>query len=149
MRYSEPHSDPDMAEEIDKPEEIMAEVFGVPVATAKRILDYYELRSKRDQEEMAAMMISRIVGQLCRPGVNLPALVHSLALAAGLDSLNGIKTQSEVARKLGCTRALISHYVCAWADLLHLQITKFRKREDTRETFRQSAKAGWETRNKK
>jgi hypothetical protein len=144
----EPHTLPDMAGDIDRPEEILAETLNVDIATAKRVLAYYESRADHERAEILSLMIARIVGQLCRPGVNLRALVHSLALAAGLDSLNGISTQSEVAKKLNCTRALISHYVCAWSDLLGLHITKFRKRESSRETFRESAKAAWQQRKK-
>jgi predicted transcriptional regulator len=69
---------------------------------------------------------------------NLAAQVHALAFAAGLDQLNGKRSQAEIARELGCTRALISHYVVGWADVLGVQVTKFRKAESTRETYQES-----------
>jgi hypothetical protein len=67
---------------------------------------------------------------------NLAAQVHALAFAAGLDQLNGKRSQAEIARDLGCTRALISHYVVGWADVLGLSITKFRKSEGSRATYK-------------
>jgi len=80
-------------------------------------------------------LLGRVIGLLLG-AKNLAAQVHALAFAAGLDQLNGKRSQAEIARELGCTRALISHYVVGWADVLGLSITKFRKSESSRETYK-------------
>lgn len=142
----EPSYTPDLANEIDTPAEELAETLGISVSTAERVIVWAVAVQRKNEQEQAAMMISRIVGQLCGQGVNLPAMVYSLALAAGLDSLNEVGTQTEVAQRLKCSRALISHYVTSWSDLLGLKISKFRKCDSTRETYRTAAKLAWETR---
>jgi hypothetical protein len=81
-----------------------------------------------------------------RPVRNLKALVRGLALAAGLDELNGTHSQAEVARELGCTRALMSHYVTMWADLLGVHVLKFRKAPGCRATYSKAAFAAWKKR---
>jgi predicted transcriptional regulator len=52
--------------------------------------------------------------------------------------LNGKKSQAELARELGVTRALVSHYVVGFADLLGIEVTKFRKSERFQEVFREA-----------
>lgn len=146
----EPHTLPDMAEEIDTPAEILAERVGVSVAEASRLLEWHQGEIDKTERQTVATMLARVVGVLCRPRANLKALVHALALAAGLDSLNNIesdkniKSQVQISKRLGCTRALISHYVCGWSDLLGLHVTKFRKSEDARKVFQQSSQDFWD-----
>jgi predicted transcriptional regulator len=74
----------------------------------------------------------------------MTACVHALAIATGLDQLNGKRSQAEVAREIGCTRARISHYVIAFRDMLSDEInnfdyTKYRKANSTRETYKAKA----------
>ena len=75
---------------------------------------------------------------------NPRAVLYGFACAAGLDALNGLRSQAEVARTLGCSRALISHYTTAAADFVStgedkFTITKFRKSEQSREVFKRTA----------
>jgi len=127
---------PDIAAEIDSEVEIVADEYGVDIATAKRIVAY---RDGAVRQEMA-LIFGRVLGILIGAR-NLPVMVHSLALAAGLDQLNGAHSEAEVARELGVTRSLVSHYVVGWRDVLSggtgrgFDVTKFRKRNATRATY--------------
>lgn len=130
---------PDYAAEIDKPDEIIADEYGVSLETARRILKDRESAARGQQAEI----LSAIIGHLIA-GNNLPAKVHSLAIAFGLDQLNGFHSQAEIARELGVTRALISHYVLGWRDVLSggipaFDCLKFRKHNETRKTYADKA----------
>ncbi len=131
---------PDMAAEIDTPVEIAADRYGVSLKVAATILLDIDAASRRLQAETLGAVIGTLIS-----GSNLQAKVHALAIAFGLDALNGFHSQSEIARQLGCTRALISHYVTAWRDVLAggagaFDCLKFRKRNSTRQTFSDKAK---------
>jgi hypothetical protein len=130
---------PDFAAEIDSEEEIAADEYDVSLAVARRILSDRAAAVRQSQAEV----LGAIIGQLLA-GNNLSVKVHSLAIAFGFDQLNGFHSQSEIARELGCTRALISHYVLGWRDVLAGSVPafdnlKFRKRNDTRATYRDKA----------
>ena len=131
---------PDFSAEIDRPQEIAADRYGVSLEVAKKILADIEAASRRRQAETLGAVIGSLIS-----GNNLQAKVYSLALAFGLDALNGFHSQSEVARQIGCTRSLISHYVVAWRDVLAggiggFDCVKFRKHNHTRETFAAKAR---------
>lgn len=147
---------PDYAAEIDDEASIMAESFfwfaqqkipvgkiSIPWNEMKELVKVagawgVEVRN-RERENLAGKsweMLGRVIGLLLG-AKNLAAQVHALAFAAGLDQLNGKRSQAEIARELGCTRALISHYTVGWADVLGISVTKFRKSESSRETFRE------------
>lgn len=131
---------PDMAAEIDTPVEIAADRYGVSLKVAATILLDIDAASRRLQAETLGAVIGTLIS-----GSNLQAKVHALAIAFGLDALNGFHSQSEIARQLGCTRALISHYVTAWRDVLAgeaggFDCLKFRKSNQTRQTFSDKAK---------
>lgn len=132
---------PDMASLIDTEEEIVADDLGITIDQAKRVIAYAQNLARRQQAEILA----KVVGLLLT-GKNLPVQVHSLAIAFGLDELNGAHSQSEIARKLGVTRALISHYVIGWRDILAggvggFDCTKYRKRNQTRTIYAEKAKS--------
>ena len=146
---------PDMEDEIDEEAEELAEDFfwfaknhipaskmSIPWNEMKVVIEAAGLwaitvqeKEKANMAGQAWEMLGRVIGLLLS-AKNLNAQVHALAFAAGLDQLNGKKSQAEIARELGCTRALISHYVVGWADVLDLSITKFRKSEASRETYK-------------
>ena len=132
---------PDMAAEIDTDDEIAADRYGVGLRVARMILADREAHQRRCE----AMILGRVLGLLLASR-NLPVMVHALAMAAGLDQLNGAHSEAEVARKLGVTRALLSHYVVGWRDLLSgkafsFDITKFRKANHTRAAYAETAKS--------
>ena len=131
----------DIAEAIDTEQEIIADEFGVSLETAQRIVYYARDQSRR----LEAGMLASVIGMLLQ-SKNMVVMIHSLAIAFNLNELNGVKSQSEIAKKLGVTRALISHYVIAWRDLLSSQAndvdnTTFRKRNSTRETYKKLAQS--------
>jgi len=146
---------PDYAAEIDDEASIMAESFfwyaqnKIPVGKLSipwnEMKDFIEVAGEwgievrnQERENLAGKsweMLGRVIGLLLG-AKNLAAQVHALAFAAGLDQLNGKRSQAEIARELGCTRALISHYTVGWADVLGISITKFRKSESSRETYK-------------
>lgn len=130
---------PDMADVIDLPEERLADELGIPLAAARAVIALQE----RALREHQALILGRVIGLLLRAS-NLPAMAHALAFASGLDQLNGARSQAEVARELGVTRALLSHYTLGVRDVLSgkdssFECMKFRKSQASRETFRAKA----------
>ena len=140
MNKKQPDSyEPDMAAMIDLPEEIVADDYGVTIAVARRIIVDRQDVARRGQAEILASVIGLLIQSR-----NLNVQVHALAIAFGMDELNGAHSQSEVARELGVTRALVSHYVLAWRDVLAGGVGAFdnltyRKRQGTRKTYAKSA----------
>ena len=140
MNKKQPDSyEPDMAAMIDSAEEIVADDYGVTLAVARRILSDRQDVARRGQAEILANVIGLLIQSR-----NLNVQVHALAIAFGMDELNGAHSQSEVARELGVTRALVSHYVLAWRDVLAGGVgafdnRTFRKRQVTRKTYAKSA----------
>lgn len=133
--------EPDMAELIDKPEEIIADELGISIEAARRVV---QMRQD-DATAQSALALARVIGFLLN-SKNLAAATYGLAIATGLDQLNGIKSQTEVAKKLKCTRALISHYTIAARDVLSgdghsIDVMKYRKRNETRQTYADQAKS--------
>jgi hypothetical protein len=132
---------PDFAAEIDREDETLADRYRVSIDQARQILRDRETI----QRQAEAIILGRVIGLLLSSG-NLSVMVHALAMAAGLDQLNGAHSEAEVARKLGVTRALLSHYVVGWRDLLSgksfsFDCTKFRKRNVTREIYAEKARS--------
>jgi hypothetical protein len=137
----EPSYWPDIASEVDRPEETLADQLGTTPAVAQKVMAYADDQVRRSQ----ALVLGRVVGLLLETN-NLPVMAHAIAFAAGLDQLNGKKSQAEVARELGVTRALVSHYVVGVRDLLSgkttgFDCTKYRKANSTRKTFQEKAKS--------
>lgn len=130
-----------MASEIDTEEEIIADKYGISLAKARQII----LDREQNKRIGEAIILGRVLGLLLA-SKNLPVMVHALALAAGLDQLNGAHSEAEVARRLGVTRALLSHYVVGWRDLLSgksysFDVTKFRKAQHTRAIYAEKTKS--------
>ena len=131
---------PDLAREIDTEEEILADLLGITPTQARRVMVWNDQEKKKVATEVASEhqeAFGRVIAFLLQ-GKNLPVMVHALAFAAGLDQLNGKKSQAQIARELDVTRSLVSHYVTGFADILGVQVTKFRKSEASREKFRQA-----------
>jgi predicted transcriptional regulator len=131
--------EPDMAALIDTEEEILADRYHVSIKIAKMIIN----DRKSDGIRHAALILGNVIGQLLMTK-NTRVMVHALAIAAGLDQLNGAKSEKQIADELGVTRALLSHYVVGWRDLLsgkeyQFDITKMRKNNSTRETYAKQA----------
>jgi hypothetical protein len=130
---------PDMAAEIDKEWEVLADEWGISIETALEIIRWRDNAIREHQ----AMVLGQFIALLLTCS-NQPVVVHAFALAAGLDQLNEIKTETEVAERFGVSRALVSHYTVAARDVLSgkhgdFDVTKFRKRNETREVYREKA----------
>jgi hypothetical protein len=121
----------DMADLLDKPDEIIADELNVTLVQANRILAMID----REKTEFAALTLGRMIGWVLMGG-NVQVKIYALAFAAGLDQLNGLHSQSEAAKKLGITRSLLSHYVISARDALGISVTKYRKSESSRATYR-------------
>jgi hypothetical protein len=141
QHQSEPAYWPDIASEVDRPEETLADHLGTTPAVALRVMAHTE----RAVRESQALTLGKVVGLLLETN-NLPVMAHAIAFAAGLDQLNGKRSQAQVARELGVTRALVSHYVVGVRDVLSgkattFDCTKFRKSQASRKTFQEKAKS--------
>ena len=133
----------DFAKAVDKPEEILADQVGCSIDQARRFLKILNKAVASHEKQDQALILSRILGLLIESS-NLPVMVYCLAIAAGLDQLNGIKSEAEVAEKLGVTRSLISHYVVGFRDILSgkdakFDCLKFRKSNESRQVFQAKA----------
>jgi predicted transcriptional regulator len=136
-RGGEPAYLPDY--DIDTPEDILADELGTTPAVARKVISMLQAAEVRQQ----ALTLGKVVGLLLETN-NLPVMANAIAFAAGLDQLNGKMSQAQVARELGVTRALVSHYTVGVRDVLSgkrdtFDCTKFRKRNSSRETFRAKA----------
>jgi hypothetical protein len=127
---------PDLAGEIDKEEEILADLLGITPKQALSVMEWHEEESKKlsgEHRESFGRVIAFII-----QSKNPRLAAYGLGIAGGLDQLDGLPSQAELARGLGVTRSLVSHYVTAAADLLGVTITKYRKSEASREIFSES-----------
>ena len=130
---------PDFAAEIDTEEEILADDLGISIKQARAVIRFRDAAVSRNE----SLTLARAIGLMLQSS-NLPVTVHAMAIAAGLDQLNGKRSQSDIARELGCTRALVSHYVVGIRDVLsgkdsNFDCLKFRKSQASRETYRKQA----------
>lgn len=144
----EPHCWMDL-NAIDTEVERIAEEMDVPLDLAERIRSYKDDALEQQVSWEVAQILSKVLSEFTRPCRNLRARVYGLIFAAGLDQANSIHSQAEVARQIGCTRALISHYTTDWADKIRLGVFKFRKAESSRQTFRQAQQIAWAKRKEK
>ncbi len=131
---------PDLAESLDSIADQWAEeTKGMNAAQAARwCAKKHEELSKGEQQTDSAIKLLRIVGELIAPG-NIALRIECLAIASNLSALNGIKSQTEVAKKHGVTRAAVSKNVIKWQSLLNLPKSPFQKTEKARESYRKVA----------
>jgi hypothetical protein len=141
----EPHYYDDMTE-IDTEVDLICERLGVEPALARQIKEYKDSAMEEGVDWEVAQILSKVLSEFTRPCKNLRARVYGLIFAAGLDSVNSCHSQAEIARKIGCTRALISHYTTDWADKIRLGVFKFRKSERSRAVFSEAQKIAWSKR---
>jgi hypothetical protein len=144
----EPHYFDDHAD-IDKEVDVICEELGVGPGLAAQIKAYKDSAVAESVDWEVAQILSKVLSEFTRPCKNLRARVYGLIFAAGLDEANSIHSQAEIAREIGCTRALISHYTTDWADKIRLGVFKFRKAESSRATFRDAQIESWAKRKEK
>lgn len=140
---------PDFADEVDRrnPWWLIAEKFDVSEALARRIWEDQQEALSAEKEFIAAHVLSEIASEMIRPCKNPRARAFGLMFAAGLDELNGVHSQAEVARELGMTRAAISHWTGYWRNKVRLVVEKF-GRNGARESYRTATQAVWDRRKK-
>jgi predicted transcriptional regulator len=131
--------EPDMAELIDTEEEILADRYNVSLKVSRMIINDHKNKGTIE----AALILGNVIGLLMKSN-NQEVMVNALAIAAGMDQLNGAKSEQQIADELGISRALLSHYVVGWRDSLsgkqyQFDITKIRKNNSTRETYAKQA----------
>lgn len=130
---------PDFAAEIDSEEEIAADEYGVSLETARRILKDRDNAVRRDQGEVFGHILSELIQ--CS---DVELKVRTLGAAYGLGDLNRDCNESDIAKEIGVSRALVSHYVLSWRDLLAGRVPAFdctihRKKNKTREIYAKKA----------
>jgi hypothetical protein len=141
----EPHYYDDHAL-LDSEVDLICEQLGVGPALALAIKQYKDHALAESVDWEVAQILSKVLSEFTRPCKNPVARTYGLIFAAGLDQVNSCHSQAEIARKIGCTRALISHYTTVWADKIRLGVFKFRKAESSRPTFRNAQLEAWKTR---
>jgi len=129
----------DMAAEIDTPQETLADELGISLKAAGMVMAYVDAEVRKSQALILGSSIALIL-----KASNLRAMAHAIAFAYGLDQLNGAKSQAEVAREIGVSRALLSHYTLGVRDIIYgkhssFECTKFRKSQASRATFKAKA----------
>jgi predicted transcriptional regulator len=131
---------PDYAAEIDREEETLADELGVTVEQAQAFLRIRDAALKRQTALKVGAVISVII-----QSENKTLMLHSLAIAAGLDGLNGYHSEQEIADEFNVTRSLVSHYVVGWRDFLSgknmrgFDNMKFRKKNEVRSKYAEQA----------
>ena len=125
--------------DVDRDEWKIAEELNLGLEEATRVLQWHQTELARELDWEIARILSKVLSELIRPCKNIRARVYGLIFATGLDQANGLHSQAEIARELGCTRALISHYTIQWVEIIKVGIFKFRKSEDSRKTYKDSA----------
>ena len=134
----------DMAAEIDSEEEILADEISargnrITLKQAYYVKSLIETATVRQQARIVATVVDMVATSR-----NPSLACDCLSMAAGLDLGTGVKTQTDLAKAHGVTRALVSHYVVRFRDSLSggvvtLDNFKFRKSNASREVFKKCA----------
>lgn len=126
--------DPDFAAAIDRPEEILAEIFNIPLETAKKILQWHTQQLTAAIRSAEAQHLQIIVGGLL--SANNPKLSSAgLAFAANLAALNGLPSQREYAKLNHISPEAISKMVRAWSAALGLMPSVHQKSPQARQAY--------------
>lgn len=105
---------------IDSPEERLADLFEIPIATAKRILDWHRVALDAALYQREGDLLAIVVGGLLA-AQNPRLSAAGLAFATNLDATNGLGSQAEFARSLKVSRQAVSKVTKAWQSDLGLQ----------------------------
>ena len=138
--------DPDFAAAIDSEIEILADRFGVDLATAQKIIAWHAHDLATSLITREADLLAVVVGGLLA-SKNVRIASAGLAFASSMAAANGLGSQAEYSRSIGVSRTIISKAVKAWQRQLNLHTSPFQKSEAACETYSQVAKARhWRTR---
>jgi len=138
---------PDIADEIDTLAQQWAENLDLAawqVEALTMLLAEYHLRESR---ETASRMLIPIITYLNEPRGNKTLRYYAFLLAAGDTSITLAHSYSELARKIGVTRAALSKAVIEMQDKLGLKgHNNFQKSDQARESSRKAAHRSWQKR---
>lgn len=130
---------PDMATEIDLPHEILAERFGLPLATAAAVSAWHTGEVEGEANARLARDLGKIMSLLLDDEGDMVAKVWALGFSFGLIlPMNGVRNLAAAAARIGRHRALLSHYKRTWDALLGSTVRIFGKAEATCEKYRES-----------
>jgi hypothetical protein len=140
---------PDMAGEIDTMAQEWAEnldLMAWQVEALTALLAEYHLRESR---ETASRMLIPLITYLNEAKGNKTLRYYAFLLAAGDTSITLAHSYSELARKIGVTRAALSKAVIEMQEKLGMKAhNNFQKSEQARESSRKAAHRSWEKRHK-
>ena len=127
-------------EEVEEPRlNLLCDRLSIGMGLAERVQAIIDEEVEQQSDWEAARKLYIVLVDICKQRKNIKAYIWGLIFATGLDSANSVHSQAEIARSLGCTRALISHYTTEWADKLKIGVFKFRKAEAARDSYKLNA----------
>jgi len=129
----------DMADIFDKPEDDLADRFGITPKQAAAIIQWHTTEVENATRREKANYLQVIVGGLLsskNPKLNSAGL----AFAANLAALNGLPCQREYARQNHISASAISKVVRAWQKSLDLMPSAHQKSEKACEVYSQVGK---------
>lgn len=126
---------PDMAGEIDTPEDVVMERFGVSLEQARLIVRWCDAQVERAQMQLHATIIARVIGMFLTSNDNLKARAHALAHAARLASMNGLRSLRHSAELCGVSAEWMSKLAQKWCEELGLPPVPGAKSAAAREKY--------------
>jgi hypothetical protein len=124
----------DMAGELDGKAGPIADVFGIPLPLARRILAWHVQETAAALRTHEADMLGIVVGGLLASN-NVQIAAAGLAFATGMDAANNLGTQAKYARKLGVSRTILSKSVKGWKRQFGLRTSHHQKSEAACATY--------------
>jgi len=138
---------PDMAGEIDTKAEEWAEALRLNREQCAKLILLMREHTQHESAEVAARMLIPVVTYLNEPRGNKTLRYYAFLLAAGDTSITLANSYSELARRIGVTRAALSKAVIEMQEKLGLQgRNNFQKSEQARESSREAAYSSWQKR---
>ena len=110
---------PDVAEELDTPEEQLAELAGITLEQARIVVAWGNARAAREVEQQKAWLVVKVGGAFIN-AANSKLLAAGLAFAADLQQTSGMGTMQDYARTISVSRAAISKVAKWWKQELEL-----------------------------
>jgi hypothetical protein len=141
---------PDMAGEIDTLADEWADELDLAEWQHKALVLLMAEYQMREAREAASKMLIPILTYLNEPRGNKTLRYYAFLLAAGDTSITLAHSYSELARKIGVTRAALSKAVIEMQDKLGLKgHNNFQKSDAARESSRKAAHRSWTKRHDK
>ncbi len=130
----------DIARHVDGDEGEIADLFDVPLSTARAILAWHQQRLEAALATHEADLLSVVVGGLLA-SKNVKIACAGLAFATDMAAANALGSQADYARLLGVSRTILSKSVKAWKRDLNLRTTPWQKSDEACATYSTVTKA--------